>query len=71
MTKRELLILIVDAIATAASLVIGIWIAPEYLEFALEIVVLLQLVAGGLIAYFVVERKIAALAAELMRLQKR
>jgi len=71
MTKRELLILIVDAIATALSLVFGLWLAPEYLEFALEIVVLLQLVAGGLIAYFVVERKIAALAAELMRLQKR
>ena len=68
MTKRELLILIVDALGTAASLVIGIWLAPEYLEFALQIVVLLQLVAGGLIAYFVVERKIAALAAEVKRL---
>ena len=70
MTKRELLILIVDALGTAASLVIGIWLAPEYLEFALQIVVLLQLVAGGLIAYFVVERKIAALAAEVKRLMR-
>ena len=70
MTKRELLILIVNALGTAASLVIGIWLAPEYLEFALQIVVLLQLVAGGLIAYFVVERKIEALAAEVKRLMR-
>ena len=68
--SRELWTAIVDAVISIAVMAIGLWVAPEYVEFALAIVAALQGVAAALIVHFVGERKIAALKAEVQRIER-
>lgn len=67
----ELWTAIVDAVVSIAVIAVGIWIAPEYRDFALAIVAALQGVAAALITNFVAERKIAALRADIHELRSR
>ena len=53
--------LFIDAVVSVAGPAIVIWVAPEYLDFALIAVAALQSVAVGLVVHFAAEDKIAAL----------
>jgi hypothetical protein len=64
-SKQQLWTIILDAVVTVATVAIGIWVQPEYLELAIAIAVSLQGVAAALIVYYAAERKIAALEAEV------
>jgi hypothetical protein len=71
MSKQQLFTVIADAVFSIAAIVIGFWVAPEFRDVALAIVAVLQGLAAALIAYFAVERKIAALRAEVRSLTGR
>ena len=64
MTK-ELWTVIVDAIVSAATLVIGFWLEPEYRDISLAFLAIAQSVAMALIVHFAAERKIKSLQAEI------
>ena len=68
--RNELLTVIVDAVASVILAAIGIWIVPEYREFALLVVAALQGIAAALVVYFVSERKIAALRTTIKQLMR-
>jgi hypothetical protein len=70
-SKQQLWTVILDAVATVATVAIGIWVQPEYLELAIAIAVSLQGVAAALIVYYAAERKIEALEAEVRSYQGR
>ena len=68
--SKELLTIIVDAVVSVAVAAIGIWVVPEYTEFALTAVLALQGVAVGFVGYFAQERKIEQLRATVERVAR-
>ena len=68
---RELWTVVVDAVVSVGIAAAGIWVAPEYLDFALTTVAALQAVASGMVVYFVQERKIEALRTEIQQVSQR
>lgn len=68
--SKELWTIIIDAIVSVGVVGVGIWVAPEYRDFALAAVASLQAVAGALVVHFRSERKIAALSTEIKRLRR-
>jgi len=66
--SRELWTVIIDAVVSIAIMAIGIWVAPEYREFALAVVAALQGIAAALIVHFVAERKVSAMRMEIQSL---
>ena len=66
--SKSTLTIIVDAVVSVAVVAVGIWVVPEYRDFALAVVASLQAVAGALVVEFRGERKIAALKMEIKRL---
>ena len=67
MNKSALWTIIIDAVVSVVIIAVGIWIAPEYREFALAIVSALQGIAAALVAYFLGDAKLEELRTELRK----
>ena len=69
--RAETWTIVADAVVSVAIVAVGIWVAPQYREFALAIVAALQGVAGALIVEFRAERKVRAVKTEIRSLMGR
>ena len=69
--RKETYTILIDAVVSVAVVAVGIWVLPEYRDFALAVVAALQAVAGALVVEFRNERKIAALRTEVRSLTGR
>ena len=64
---RRFWTVIIDGLASGATLAVGHFVAPDYMELALWAVGFYQAVAGTVIAILTAEAKVAAVEAKLAR----
>jgi len=69
--SKELWTVVIDAAATVAVGAVGLWIVPEYRDFALTVIGAFQVIAAAFVLEFRTERKIAALRADVRMLKRR
>ena len=69
--SKELVTVLIDAVATIAIAAIGIWVVPEYKEFALTVVGALQPATLAVVLHFRSERKIESVNAQIRSLTGR
>jgi len=62
---RRFWTVVVDGLASGATLLVGRFVAPDYMEIALWAVGFYQSVAATLIGFFTVERRVSELRAEI------
>lgn len=67
----ELWTVVIDAVVSVATVAVGLWVLPQYQEFALAIVAALQGIAAALVVHFRSERKIGALETRAKKLELR
>ena len=65
--RAETLTIIIDAAVSVGIVAVGIWVAPEYRDFALAAVAALQAVAGALVVEFRSQRRTEAFRAEMSK----
>ena len=68
--SKEAWTVVADAVASVVIVAVGVWVAPEYRDFALATVAALQAVAGALIVEFRSARKVDALQTEIKALRR-
>jgi hypothetical protein len=71
MKNKELWTEIIAQIVAIVTALVGFYVAPEYQELALAIIVAVEAIALALVNQFVAERQLAAFKAEVRRLTGR